>query len=151
MLKRKSLYHGWLGLYENANPISFILQRRYLEYRSVLPGCSCYLYGFQRIGSDGWRRNQVQYITSYTWTDRSGRGPDAQRSETLPLVGGGASLRNNLRYNGHFRTSTWTKEPSDLLRDTKWYHTRQTADKPKTLISWEYIEGAVPSTPAAHG
>lgn len=30
-------------LYENANPISFILQRRYLEDRSVLPGCSCYV------------------------------------------------------------------------------------------------------------
>lgn len=83
------------------------------------------------------------------WTDRSGRGPDAWRSETLPLVGGGASLRNNLRYNGHFGTLTWTKEPSDLLRDTKWYLEKQIADKPKTLISRECIERAVMSTPAA--
>lgn len=86
---------------------------------------------------------------SYMWTDRSGRGPDAWRSETLPLVGGGASLRNNLRYNGHFGTSTRTKESSDLLRDTKWYLEMQIADKPKTLISRECIEGAVMSTPAA--
>lgn len=67
---------------------------------------------------------ESEYSTmSYTWIDRKQAWSGYMEIQDLPPYGGGGGgggeLRNMFRWSPHVGTSTWTQEPSDLLKDRK--------------------------------
>lgn len=121
-----------------------VFQSPYLPRIQLLCITSTFM-GFKESGQMAGTESGYSTM-SYTWGYRKQTRSGCVKIQD-PSCAWGGGLRNILSCDWHVRTSTWTKEPSDLRKDRglqRFLHKRQRAkqnvNKTKLPRSWKWIK-----------